>query len=268
MWVKKPTPTPEDTRKALENWLPFDLWSEVNHLMVGFGQTICLPIGPLCQECLNNDICPSSVLGKKSPKKKSPMKTDNDFEVKKELKFEKIVPEKSPRKRKVTPKKNDNEKGNFEIQTETITIKVETNNKSPKVRKVTPKKNLGEKKDVSDDDLEVKSKHITIKVETNKKSPRKVTPKKDKEDNKSEKIVINVKSNEKLPKTRKLTLNKIQNNNTTSEAPIPQTKPVKKNTTKQDKEEPPKKSPRTKKVDANVNGSENDEKKVKSKKKN
>lgn len=71
-WVKKPTATPEDTRKALQSWLPFELWSEVNHLMVGFGQTMCLPIGPNCDECLNRDICPSKSI-KKSPKK-SPVK--------------------------------------------------------------------------------------------------------------------------------------------------------------------------------------------------
>ncbi|XP_032524012.2 endonuclease III-like protein 1 [Danaus plexippus] len=74
-WVKKSTSTPEDTRKALQSWLPFELWSEVNHLMVGFGQTICLPIGPNCQECLNNDICPSSEKDKKSPYKRSPKKS-------------------------------------------------------------------------------------------------------------------------------------------------------------------------------------------------
>lgn len=82
-WVQKPTPTPEDTRKALQSWLPTDLWSEVNHLMVGFGQTICLPIGPNCEECLNNDICPSKHLARKSPKKtpiKSPLKTDVKIE--------------------------------------------------------------------------------------------------------------------------------------------------------------------------------------------
>lgn len=84
-WVKKPTTTPEDTRKALESWLPFDLWSEVNHLMVGFGQTICLPIGPNCHECLNRDICPSSGEGRKSPKKtptKSPKKSAKKSPVK------------------------------------------------------------------------------------------------------------------------------------------------------------------------------------------
>ncbi|XP_068631721.1 endonuclease III-like protein 1 isoform X1 [Battus philenor] len=73
-WVKKTTNTPEDTRKALESWLPFDLWSEVNHLMVGFGQTICLPVGPSCEKCLNNGICPSSGKLKRSPNKKSPIK--------------------------------------------------------------------------------------------------------------------------------------------------------------------------------------------------
>lgn len=73
-WVKKPTATPEDTRKSLQTWLPFDLWSDVNHLLVGFGQTICLPVGPMCHECLNRDICPSSDKGRKSPSKKSPSK--------------------------------------------------------------------------------------------------------------------------------------------------------------------------------------------------
>lgn len=55
-WVK--TKTPEDTRKALEDWLPLDLWSEVNHLLVGFGQQICQPVRPQCSTCLNNHVCP------------------------------------------------------------------------------------------------------------------------------------------------------------------------------------------------------------------
>ena len=57
-WVKKPTKTPEETRIALEEWLPKDLWNEINHLLVGFGQEICLPRFPRCSECLNKDICP------------------------------------------------------------------------------------------------------------------------------------------------------------------------------------------------------------------
>nr|XP_026499037.1 endonuclease III-like protein 1 isoform X1 [Vanessa tameamea] len=87
-WVKKPTATPEDTRKSLQTWLPFDLWSEVNHLMVGFGQTICLPVGPMCHECLNRDICPSRDKGRKSPNKKSPNKKSP--KILKEVKAEKL----------------------------------------------------------------------------------------------------------------------------------------------------------------------------------
>ncbi|XP_078035673.1 nth-like DNA glycosylase 1 [Augochlora pura] len=59
-WAEKPTKTPEETRIALEKWLPKDLWKEVNHLLVGFGQEICLPRFPKCSECLNKYICPSS----------------------------------------------------------------------------------------------------------------------------------------------------------------------------------------------------------------
>ncbi|KAF5283482.1 hypothetical protein FQR65_LT13870 [Abscondita terminalis] len=54
-WVK--TKTPEETRKQLEGWLPRDVWSEVNHLLVGFGQQICLSVKPKCDTCLNNQLC-------------------------------------------------------------------------------------------------------------------------------------------------------------------------------------------------------------------
>nr|XP_048722735.1 endonuclease III-like protein 1 [Caretta caretta] len=59
-WVKKETKTPEETRAVLEDWLPRDLWSEINWLLVGFGQQICLPVNPRCKECLNRDICPAA----------------------------------------------------------------------------------------------------------------------------------------------------------------------------------------------------------------
>ncbi|KAI9842927.1 MAG: DNA N-glycosylase and apurinic/apyrimidinic (AP) lyase [Sclerophora amabilis] len=45
------TKGPEETRRALEQWLPRDLWHEINHLLVGFGQTVCLPQRPKCWEC-------------------------------------------------------------------------------------------------------------------------------------------------------------------------------------------------------------------------
>lgn len=68
-WVKKTTKTPENTRIELESWLPKDLWREVNHMLVGFGQTICRPIGPHCASCLNKTTCPSAVLSSPSKKK-------------------------------------------------------------------------------------------------------------------------------------------------------------------------------------------------------
>lgn len=59
-WVREETKQPEQTRKALESWLPSDHWKEVNHLLVGFGQTICTPVKPKCNECLNKAICPAA----------------------------------------------------------------------------------------------------------------------------------------------------------------------------------------------------------------
>jgi len=49
---------PEDTRASLEAWLPRKLWHEVNHIFVGFGQTVCLPRTPLCGECSVRPFCP------------------------------------------------------------------------------------------------------------------------------------------------------------------------------------------------------------------
>ncbi|BFF95749.1 endonuclease III-like protein 1 [Drosophila madeirensis] len=59
-WLPRPTKEPEQTRVGLESWLPLTLWAEVNHLFVGFGQTICTPLKPNCGQCLNKDICPSA----------------------------------------------------------------------------------------------------------------------------------------------------------------------------------------------------------------
>ncbi|CAB3253151.1 unnamed protein product [Arctia plantaginis] len=179
-WVKKPTSTPEDTRKALETWLPFELWKEVNHLLVGFGQTICLPIGPTCHECLNRDICPSSGKGKKSPMKnvKQEMKSESSDFVKEEV-------------------DNDNQVTGVEASTskefhdsemkdvcEVNNVKVGGNNKLDSkshtlTKKVTPKKVSNDIKEpevkeagVSDEMLNIEDAHVS------KKSPRKrkVTP--------------------------------------------------------------------------------------------
>ncbi|KAI1192733.1 DNA glycosylase [Nemania serpens] len=42
---------PEDTRARLEAWLPRDRWREINTLLVGLGQTVCLPVGRRCGDC-------------------------------------------------------------------------------------------------------------------------------------------------------------------------------------------------------------------------
>ncbi|XP_040491461.1 endonuclease III-like protein 1 isoform X3 [Ursus maritimus] len=82
-WTKTATKSPEKTRAALEAWLPRcgrvgaggaslslpppltshlhrELWSEINGLLVGFGQQTCLPVHPRCQDCLNRGLCPAA----------------------------------------------------------------------------------------------------------------------------------------------------------------------------------------------------------------
>lgn len=62
-WVK--TKTPEETREALQKWLPKDKWKGINPMMVGYGQLVCLPRGPKCAMCPVNQYCPSSEVKKK-----------------------------------------------------------------------------------------------------------------------------------------------------------------------------------------------------------
>jgi len=61
-WHKPPTKNPEQTRLNLESWLPKELWGEINHLLVGFGQIVCLPVSPRCDACdlSTKALCPSA----------------------------------------------------------------------------------------------------------------------------------------------------------------------------------------------------------------
>lgn len=59
-WVPSTVKTPEDTRKALESWLPLEHWGTINSLMVGLGQTVCTPLRPKCDICELSDICPNA----------------------------------------------------------------------------------------------------------------------------------------------------------------------------------------------------------------
>lgn len=60
----------------LESWLPQDLHNHINIMLVGLGQTICLPIGPRCDLChlgqMQDSPCPSKrkVLVKQARAKK------------------------------------------------------------------------------------------------------------------------------------------------------------------------------------------------------
>ncbi len=51
LWGWHKTKGPEETRIALQAWLPKELWHEINWVLVGLGQTICLPVGRKCGEC-------------------------------------------------------------------------------------------------------------------------------------------------------------------------------------------------------------------------
>lgn len=66
LWGWHSTRAPEETRAALEAWLPRERWYEINQLLVGFGQTICLPVGRKCGQCslAERGLCPSAVVGK------------------------------------------------------------------------------------------------------------------------------------------------------------------------------------------------------------
>jgi endonuclease III len=52
------TKTTEETEAALKELLPPEYWIEYNHLLVQWGQNICVPISPFCSRCAIADLCP------------------------------------------------------------------------------------------------------------------------------------------------------------------------------------------------------------------
>ena len=46
--ARLPTGAAAALRRMQESWLPRDKWHDINNLLVGFGQTICLPVGRRC----------------------------------------------------------------------------------------------------------------------------------------------------------------------------------------------------------------------------
>ncbi len=45
------TKKPEETEEELRKIVPKEFWARVNKVFVGFGQTVCKPIKPLCDDC-------------------------------------------------------------------------------------------------------------------------------------------------------------------------------------------------------------------------
>ncbi|KAI4737865.1 DNA glycosylase [Aureobasidium sp. EXF-12298] len=92
LWGWHKTRNPEETRAELESWLPKEKWHDINHLLVGFGQTICLPVGRKCNDCVlaTEGLCPSAVVKKevtkrvKKVKDEGEVKTEVDAVVKEE----------------------------------------------------------------------------------------------------------------------------------------------------------------------------------------
>ncbi|KAL3476905.1 DNA glycosylase [Aspergillus californicus] len=83
LWGWHKTKTPEETRMSLESWLPKEKWHEINKLLVGLGQTACLPVGRRCGDCdlAGTKLCKSEIKG---------MAPRNAKKEKEELKIEKV----------------------------------------------------------------------------------------------------------------------------------------------------------------------------------
>ncbi|KAI1632971.1 DNA glycosylase [Biscogniauxia mediterranea] len=82
------TRSPEHTRAALEAWLPRDRWREINALLVGLGQTVCLPVAGArrCGDCEVGllGLCPAADRAKVLEGRKA-RKTEVDGFVKAEI---------------------------------------------------------------------------------------------------------------------------------------------------------------------------------------
>ena len=55
-WVR--TRTPEETEQALYRATPARFWPHINLYLVTWGQNVCRPVFPRCQECVLRPLCP------------------------------------------------------------------------------------------------------------------------------------------------------------------------------------------------------------------
>ncbi|MDW8433246.1 MAG: endonuclease III [Aquificaceae bacterium] len=56
-WGLVKTKRPEETEVALMQLLPVEYWKDFNRLLVAFGQTICKPVKPRCNDCTIREWC-------------------------------------------------------------------------------------------------------------------------------------------------------------------------------------------------------------------
>ncbi|URA09779.1 endonuclease III domain-containing protein [Thermospira aquatica] len=64
-WDYVNTKNPHETEFALREKLPIEEWIMYNDILVAFGQTICRPISPLCDnQCPVNHLCPKRGVNK------------------------------------------------------------------------------------------------------------------------------------------------------------------------------------------------------------
>lgn len=52
------TKTTDETEAELKKLLPSQYWTEYNHLLVIWGQNICVPLSPKCSQCAIFKLCP------------------------------------------------------------------------------------------------------------------------------------------------------------------------------------------------------------------
>lgn len=55
-WVS--TKNPDHTEQELKKLVPKEYWINLNHYLVVWGQNICVPLSPLCSQCVLNPLCP------------------------------------------------------------------------------------------------------------------------------------------------------------------------------------------------------------------
>lgn len=103
LWGWHKTKNPEETRAWLEGWLPKDKWHHINRMLVGLGQTVCLPVGRRCWDCdlQGTGLCKAEIRGVK------------------------VKEEKRTRTREIGIKKNDEENGVEKKEEEEIVVKAE-----------------------------------------------------------------------------------------------------------------------------------------------